>query len=512
MAHDDRVPGKIQHWCDLPRDRVVFPLRAGEPPGCRRPGRGAYRGPVSTNSPPSPGARAAEPSGAGAPQGPAPEQAPRPVGLVTWARQHWLWGWPAIAQLTIDLLLAGVYLTIVTLAIVGIATVPVFLVGVPILVVTLALAHGAAALERVRVYALTGVYVPSASPPPPDQPTWRRVLFDTRPYQYLAHMFAISLWGLLLGSVVLVLISCSIALVSAPLYYPLLPGGIIALPWDAQVRGYEWAALLGLIGLAGLMVVPPLARLLVLVDSTLARWLLGPSDRAEVERLSERVETLTQTRVATVDSVEAERRRIERDLHDGPQQRLVAIAMDLGMAREQLDDPEIVRELLDKAHTASKEAITEMRQVARGIHPPVLTHRGLDAALSALAARSPIPVDVHVDVPERPSPTVEAIAYFCVSEALTNVAKHARAQAARVDVRARGGMLGIHVSDNGVGGADEALGTGLRGLADRVRAVDGTLDVSSPRGGPTVLTVYLPTTRPTHPDRGDAAPNPGSTS
>jgi signal transduction histidine kinase len=162
-----------------------------------------------------------------------------------------------------------------------------------------------------------------------------------------------------------------------------------------------------------------------------------------------------------------------------------------------------------------------MRQVARGIHPPVLTDRGLDAALSALAARSPVPVQVKVDVPLRPTPTVEAIAYFCVSEALTNVAKHSRATAARVDVRVDvrvdGGWLEVHVSDNGVGGADETRGTGLHGLGDRVRAVDGTLSVSSPPGGPTVVVVRLPmprTARTTQPTAPVPQPNqhPGSPS
>jgi signal transduction histidine kinase len=139
-----------------------------------------------------------------------------------------------------------------------------------------------------------------------------------------------------------------------------------------------------------------------------------------------------------------------------------------------------------------------MRQVARGIHPPVLTDRGLDAALSALAARSPVPVQVQVDVPTRPSPTIEAIAYFCVSEALTNVAKHARASAARVDVRIAGELLEVHISDNGIGGADADRGTGLHGLGDRVRAVDGSIEVTSPEGGPTAVVVRLPM-RPARP-------------
>jgi signal transduction histidine kinase len=169
--------------------------------------------------------------------------------------------------------------------------------------------------------------------------------------------------------------------------------------------------------------------------------------------------------------------------------------MDLGMARERLDrDPAGAQQLVDHAHAAAKEAITEMRQVARGIHPPVLTDRGLDAALSALAAGSPVPVQVSVDLPRRPAPTLEAIAYFCVSEALTNVAKHAGARHAWADVREGAGALVVTVRDDGHGGADLTGGTGLVGLRQRAAAVDGTLDVSSPPGGPTVVTVSLPFT------------------
>jgi signal transduction histidine kinase len=236
------------------------------------------------------------------------------------------------------------------------------------------------------------------------------------------------------------------------------------------------------------------ARGLVGVDVALARSLIGPRPDAErVAELTQRVETLHRTREMTVDSVELERRRIERDLHDGPQQRLVALAMDLGMAQTKLDDdPEAARALLAKAHSAAKEAIVEMRQVARGIHPPVLTDRGLDAALSALAARAPVPVQIRVDLPRRPSPTIESIAYFCVSEALTNIAKHSGAAHATVDVT--GSAEGVHVvvTDDGRGGADPTGGTGLSGLRQRLAAVDGTLTIDSPPGAGTRLMMTLP--------------------
>lgn len=244
-----------------------------------------------------------------------------------------------------------------------------------------------------------------------------------------------------------------------------------------------------------LLVAPLLATGVTSVDRSLARTLLGTDPEEEIAQLAERVDSLTETREATVDSVEAERRRIERDLHDGPQQRLVAIAMDLGMARDRFTtDPEAARELLDKAHAASKEAIVEMRQVARGIVPPILADRGLDAAVSALAARSPVPVSVAVDeAVGRLEPSIEAIAYFCVSELLTNVAKHARAGHATVRLtRTDDGRVVVEVVDDGVGGADPTRGTGLIGLRQRVSAVDGTLEVSSPAGGPTRAVVALP--------------------
>jgi signal transduction histidine kinase len=205
------------------------------------------------------------------------------------------------------------------------------------------------------------------------------------------------------------------------------------------------------------------------------------------------VAVLETSRSRVVDAAEAERRRIERDLHDGAQQRLVALAMDLGMARERLaTDPDKARQLLDEAHAEAKQALTELRNLARGIHPAVLTDRGLDAALSAVAARSPVPVDLRVQVGARPGPNVESIAYFVVSESLANVAKHSGATRATVQVARRGNRLVIEVSDNGRGGADPALGTGLAGLHDRVAGVDGWLHVSSPLGGPTTLLVELP--------------------
>jgi signal transduction histidine kinase len=200
------------------------------------------------------------------------------------------------------------------------------------------------------------------------------------------------------------------------------------------------------------------------------------------------------SRERVVDAAEAERRRIERDLHDGAQQRLVALAMELGRAKAKFaDDLDAARDLVDQAHVQAKEALTELRNLVRGVHPPVLTERGLDAALSGLAALCPVPVEVHVDVPVRPKSSVEAVAYFMVAEALTNVAKHSRASHAKVVVEGHGypGMLTVMISDDGIGGAD-VHSPGLSGLAGRVAGVDGRLSVESPSGGPTIIAAELP--------------------
>ena len=198
-------------------------------------------------------------------------------------------------------------------------------------------------------------------------------------------------------------------------------------------------------------------------------------------------------------AADAERRRIERDLHDGAQQRLVSLAMNLGMARERFAGaPEPVRRAIADAHDEAVLALSELREFIRGLHPAVLNDRGLDAALSGLAARAPLPVRLRVDVQRPASPSVEAVAYFIVSEALTNVAKHAQAARAEVTVTRDGDVLRVTVTDDGSGGAvpaegdDAGAGTGLRGLTQRAAAVDGTLTIDSPPGGPTVITAELP--------------------
>jgi signal transduction histidine kinase len=217
------------------------------------------------------------------------------------------------------------------------------------------------------------------------------------------------------------------------------------------------------------------------------RGLLGPG------RLAQRVADLEQSRATAVDDSAALLRQVERDLHDGAQIRLATMAMNLGMAREKLGndaDPE-VRELVDAAHQGAKDALIELRNLARGIHPPALDN-GLADALATLAASSAIPVEVATAIPQRPAQAIETIAYFCAAELLANAAKHSHANTIAIDVTERDRMLVLRVSDDGRGGADPARGSGLSGLAQRVRTVDGSLEIMSPQGGPTQVTVHLP--------------------
>jgi signal transduction histidine kinase len=244
--------------------------------------------------------------------------------------------------------------------------------------------------------------------------------------------------------------------------------------------------------------VGPLALLaaLPLAGATLIFWTVSRLQQDSLRRVSE----LERSRAHLVDDSAARLRRIERDLHDGAQAQMVAVAMKLGLAREKLSatidgteaaELERVLELVDAAHLGAKEAISELRDLARGILPPVLDD-GLGTALTTLAARSDVPVDLVVDLPERPSAAIETIAYFCAAELLTNVAKHSSAAHATLRVDQGSGTLRVRVSDDGSGGARVEARGGLAGLADRIRTVDGTMQITSPPGGPTVIAIELP--------------------
>jgi signal transduction histidine kinase len=350
---------------------------------------------------------------------------------------------------------------------------------------------GAAVLLRARTDVFLRLTVADPYPPPEDK-WWQRVvamathLQTWREVAYLVLLAPLALVGCALvvaawtGATVFVLL---------PLYNPLLANGG-AHVFTLEVDTVAETALMGAVGIGLALAAPWIARAVAGAEGRLATGLLGPSERAA---LSNRVDELRARREQLVEVVEAERRRIERDLHDGAQQRLVALAMNLGMAKDKFDkDPAAARILLDDAHADAKQAMVELRNLARGIHPAVLSDRGLDAALSSLAGRAPVPVSVNVQVPDRPPAAIETTAYYVVAEALTNVAKHAGATRAAVTVARQNGHLRVEVTDDGIGGASTTRGTGLAGLIDRVTAVDGSVQLSSPVGGPTILTVELP--------------------
>jgi signal transduction histidine kinase len=384
--------------------------------------------------------------------------------------------------------------TVVLLSL-SIGLLPVFLLGVPLLGITLWLTRQLARFERGRFRLVLGIDIPESQPrrlPGGVLTRLRTRMGSAAGWREVGYLLLRLPLGVVQFALTVLFWSVPVALLTLPIYNWALPNGGAALGFGIAIRSWWSTALVAVLGLVLLVLSPRLVRWLGLVDIAFARRMLGSSGE-----LAARIGELERSRARVVDAAEEERRRIERDLHDGAQQRLVALAMNLGRAKARYDqDPEAARALIDEAHSDAKQALAELRDLARGLHPAVLADRGLDAALSGLAARSPVPVTVEVDPgggrPGRASQVVEAIAYFVVAEALTNIAKHAKARRAAVVVRRLDGMLRIVVTDDGVGGADPARGTGLRGLADRVSGVDGRLFVDSPAGGPTVLTVELP--------------------
>jgi signal transduction histidine kinase len=344
-------------------------------------------------------------------------------------------------------------------------------------------------LHRYRVRSTTGVDIPRQQPVP------RGLMLDGEIAaaglrRYLRQVF----YHLVVGPVLAAAAILAFGFWLAGLLYTTL----FTYAWRLPVGGAFYIGSTGKFlgdaavtvgGVLLLFAAPGVTSGMSALDVRMSRALLGPSRE---EELTSRVEQLTETRAGVVDAADAERRRLERDLHDGTQQRLVSLAMNLGMARVQAVTPEEARAAIADAHEEAKAALAELRDLIRGLHPAVLEDRGLDAALSGVAARMPIPVRLTVDLPRRPAPVIEAVAYFVVSEGLSNVVKHAQASQAEVFVQRAGDRLHVIVTDDGIGGADPVRGTGLAGLAKRASSVDGTFEVSSPIGGPTMLSVDLP--------------------
>jgi signal transduction histidine kinase len=354
--------------------------------------------------------------------------------------------------------------------------------------------RGFAHVERSRAAALLGLDLADPVPPLPPTTWWRRLLERAKSgarWKEVGYLLLLLPLGVL-NLVLVVAAWCgSLALLALPLYVSALPEGSAKF-WLFDVASGGDAWLVALAGLAGVALFAPWVTVVLgRLDAVTCSWFLGPDERAMQEA---RLRAAESGRVAAVGSAEAERRRIERDLHDGAQQRLVSLAMELGATREHFDDEdkEAVRARVVHAHEEAKAALQEIRDLVRGIHPVILEDRGLDAALSAVVARAPIPVSLEVDVDPRPSAEVESAAYFVVSEALTNVARHSGATNAAVSLVRAGEHLVVEVRDNGDGGADDNGGTGIAGLRERAASLGGSIHLDSPPGGPTILRAVLP--------------------
>jgi len=406
-----------------------------------------------------------------------------------------LQAWKELAYLLLGLPVGVVTFTVVVTGVALGVSLLITLVGIPVLVATAYADRGLAWLERRRAALVVGR--PISDPPyrRPERPgalAWLKALaVDPQTWKEAAWMVVVFAVGLVGFVVAVVLWTVALWAVTFPVYW-------WALPHDAvpQVGGegdelaldtWPLAIAVGACGLVLLVVSPWVCSLLAQGQARLARVFLGPG--AATARLGE----LTRSRAAAVDAQTVELRRIERDLHDGAQARLVAATIDLGLAQEKLEvDPVEARRLVEAAQAETKEAIGDLRRLVSGIAPAVLADRGLDAALSGLVASCRVPVSLEVRLPERLPEAVEVAAYVVAAESLTNVQKHAEATTASLQARVQDGRLVVEVTDDGRGDAAAVPGSGLDGLAARVTALDGRLLVTSPAGGPTVVRAEIP--------------------
>jgi signal transduction histidine kinase len=366
------------------------------------------------------------------------------------------------------------------------AALAVVIVGLAILLATLAATRGMAAIERGLARAVLGV--PIATPPDRrDQPPLERLGRWLRdPMTWKGLVFVVLKFPLGVASFAIV---CGAGFFSLVLLFaPLIVLGTTVTVFGWIVESPGQALPLTVLGVPAVLLALHLFNGLAWLWAIFARVMLGPS----TVQLRERVDDLRDARARIIAAGDAERRRIERDLHDGAQQRLVALSLTLGLAESRLEDPQAAAPLIAQAREEARLAVQELRELASGIHPALLSDRGLGPALEALAARAPVPTTVD-GVPERRLPApVEAACYFVTAEALTNVAKYAGATSASVSVEVEHGRVRLIVRDDGAGGADLNAGTGLRGLRDRVEALDGRLDLDSPPGLGTTLIAEMP--------------------
>ncbi|MDQ0714741.1 signal transduction histidine kinase [Streptomyces luteogriseus] len=399
------------------------------------------------------------------------------------------WPWRSACYLLTGAVTGAVVLVGMVLSVVVGGVLALALVGLPLLLGTALAGLPVAALERSRLRLVDAEPASDAHQPPgePGLRAWLSTrLRERATWRELGHalLFAGLLWPVDALALAVLLLG-PLSVVATPLLMAVLGEAKVLKVWLVTT----WPAAVGwaVLGLALLVLGAYLLGVVAGARAGLARLLVAPREAD----LGARVVELARSRVRLVDAFEAERRRIERDLHDGAQQRLVALAMTLGLAR--LDAPPgPLADQLAKAHQEAGAALAELRELIHGIHPKVLADYGLEAAVADAADRSAVPVDVDLELPGRLSPAVEAAAYFVVCEALANVGRHSGASRAEVSGGHRDGRLLLRIRDDGCGGARAGQGSGLTGLADRVSVLDGRLSLTSPPGGPTLLRVEIP--------------------
>jgi signal transduction histidine kinase len=403
--------------------------------------------------------------------------------------------WLTTASLGSSLLIGGLFAAVTAVSLVlSLATAWIVGLGVLVRAGALRLSARLAGLDRRRIGRLWGVQVDPLAVPETKAGTsfWSR-------QQTWVH--ATWLWRLPAYQLCRLLVAAALAFGAVAWWWTTViffvlagqPGRpVLLLAWNVGPATLNPAEVTGLViaGVVGVLAWPGVLQVVPAVDAALGQGLLGPS---RTSQLSSEVVRLSKARSLAVESASAERRRIERDLHDGLQPELVNLALDLGLAKARSrTDPEGAWSLVERAHEDAKRAAEDLRNLVRGIHPSVLDERGLDAALSGLVASCTVPVSVSIDLPSRPSPSAVATAYFVVAEAVTNVTKHARARRAAVEVDFMEGALRVVVEDDGRGGARLEPAGGLVGLAARVASVDGTFKLNSPEGGPTRVEAVIP--------------------
>ncbi len=468
-------------------------LSPSPPPASPEPGSTASQEPGSPASPepgsaasfgPRPAPRRAAPGVRAA-----PGSRPRALARRLLAGRPWRAGLYLLTSVPLGV---ATLVALLLLAVAG-SALTVLVIGVPLLLTLVLAGIPLAALERRRLRLIDPAPLldPHREPPGPGLASWLRTRLQERcTWRELAYalLFAFVLWPLEALAVGSVLLVCG-GLIGTP--------AMMAAGGDGEARVLKlwladsWPEAFGVL-LAGVVLLPLLTWPLGVVArgrAVLTRALLSPPHSA----LDSRIAELDRSRTRLVDAFEAERRRIERDLHDGAQARLVAMGMNLGTIEALIEkDPARAKKMLAMARESSAEALTELRDLVRGIHPPVLAERGLGDAVKALALRLPVASEVTVELPGRADAPVESAAYFAVSEALTNAVKHARAERVYVDLHHAEGMLRISVTDDGGGGAVVGSGSGLSGIERRLGTFDGVLAVSSPAGGPTMVTMEIP--------------------